>query len=184
MAVLDIVHYGDPILRKKCVPVKDFSILGNLLDDMFDTMYEAEGIGLAANQVGLNLSLFIIDITHTEEAEEPNIFINPEITVKAGDENIYPEGCLSFPGITLDVVRPEKVSLKYQTTDEKWHENEYNGLLSRAVQHEMDHLRGIYIIDRVSQLEKMKYKQELMDIESNFKKQSAYRTRGAKRFVL
>ena len=128
MAVLNIVHYGDPILRKKCAPVKDFSILGNLLDDMFDTMYEAEGIVLAANQVNLNLSLFIIDITHTEEADEPNIFINPEITAKAGDENIYPEGCLSFPGITLDVVRPEQISLKYQTPDEIWHEDEYTAV--------------------------------------------------------
>ena len=91
---------------------------------------------------------------------------------------------MSFHGITLDVVRPELVSLKYQTPDEICHEEEYTGLLSRAVQHEMDHLRGIYIIDRVSQLDKMKYKQELMDIESNSKKQSANRTRGAKRFVL
>ena len=184
MAVLNIVHYGDPILRKKCAPVKDFSILGNLLDDMFDTMYEAEGIGLAANQVGFNLSLFIIDISHTEEADEPNIFINPEITLKGGDQNIYSEGCLSFPGITLDVVRPEKISLKYQTPDEIWHQDECTGLLSRAIQHEIDHLKGVYFTDRISQLDLMKYKQELLDIESSSKKKSVHPTRGLKRFVL
>ena len=184
MAILDIVQYGDPILRKQCKPVKDFSILDNLLVDLFDTMYEAEGIGLAANQVGLNLSLFIIDITHTEETNEPNIFINPKIIEKGRDENIYPEGCLSFPGITLDVVRPEKISLKYQTPDAIWHDDECTGLLSRAIQHEMDHLKGIYFIDRISNLDQMKYKQELVDIESNFKKQSANPRPGANRFVL
>jgi len=185
MSVLDIVNYGDPILRKKCAPVKDFSILKNILDDMFDSMNEAEGIGLAANQVGLNLNLFIIDISHTAEADEPFVFINPEIISMDGDKNIFTEGCLSFPGITLDVSRPEKVTLKYQTVDEIWHHEEFSGLLSRAIQHEMDHLNGIYFIDRVSKIDKMQYKKELLNIESNYlKKQSLEHTRGMKRFVL
>ncbi len=79
MAVKNIVHYGDPILRKKCNPFKDFSNIDPLLDDMFDSMYEAEGIGLAANQIGLDMNLFIIDVTHTEETETHHVFINSKI---------------------------------------------------------------------------------------------------------
>ena len=96
MAVLNIVHYGDPILRKKCAPVKDFSILGNLLDDMFDTMYELEGIGLAANQIGLNLNLMVIDISHTDEIYPPIVFANGTILERSGNESMD-EGCLSIP---------------------------------------------------------------------------------------
>ena len=82
MAVLDIIYYGDPILRKKCAPVQDFSEMDLLLNNMFDSMYEADGIGLAANQIGLNMNLFVIDVTHTEEADEAHIFINSEIVKK------------------------------------------------------------------------------------------------------
>ena len=170
MAVKNIVHYGDPILRKKCDSLKDFSNIDDLLNDMFDSMYEAEGIGLAANQIGLDMNLFIIDVTHTEEAENHHIFINSEIISKYGDEGVYQEGCLSLPGISLDVLRPEKVTLKYQTPDEEWHEDEFDGLLSRAIQHETDHLNGIYIIDRVSEIEKIQYQMELKELEKISKK--------------
>ena len=85
MAVLDIVKYGDPILRKVCDPVTDFSNLDGLISDMFDTMYEAEGIGLAANQVGRNMNLFIIDVTHTDEADTTHVFINGEIVSGTGE---------------------------------------------------------------------------------------------------
>ena len=154
MAVKKIVQYGDPILRKKCDSFKDFSNIDDLLNDMFDSMYEAEGIGLAANQIGLNMNLFIIDITHTEEAESPHVFINSEMISKYGDEGVYQEGCLSLPGISLDVLRPEKVTLKYQTSDEEWHEGEFDGLLSRAIQHETDHLEGKLFIDYLSPLKR------------------------------
>ena len=85
MSVLDVVHYGDPILRKKCLPVENFINLSKFVDDMFDTMYEEEGIGLAANQVGVDMHLFIIDITHTDEDEFPRIFINGEIISNEGE---------------------------------------------------------------------------------------------------
>ena len=88
MAIRDIVNYGSPILRKKVDPIKDIAEVNKVLDDMFDSMYEADGIGLAANQVGLDMNLFIIDITHTEEAQDPNIFINSEIISKNGQKNI------------------------------------------------------------------------------------------------
>ena len=183
MAVKNIVHYGDPILRKKCNSFKDFSNIDHLLEDMFDSMYEAEGIGLAANQIGLDMNLFIIDVTHTEEVEDPHIFINSEIISKYGDEGVYQEGCLSLPGISLDVLRPEKVTLKYQTPDEEWHEDEFEGLLSRAIQHETDHLNGIYIIDRVSEIEKIQYQTELKELEKISKKRHKVQS-GKKGFVL
>ena len=183
MAVKNIVHYGDPILRKKCNPFKDFSNIDPLLDDMFDSMYEAEGIGLAANQIGLDMNLFIIDVTHTEETETHHVFINSKIISKYGDEGVYQEGCLSLPGISLDVLRPEKVTLKYQTPDEEWHEDEFDGLLSRAIQHETDHLNGIYIIDRVSEIEKIQYHTELKEIEKISKKRYKVQS-GKKGFVL
>ena len=183
MAVKKIVHYGDPILRKKCDSFKDFSNIDDLLNDMFDSMYEAEGIGLAANQIGLNMNIFIIDVTHTEEAENPHVFINSEMISKYGDEGVYQEGCLSLPGISLDVLRPEKVTLKYQTLDEEWHEDEFDGLLSRAIQHETDHLNGIYIIDRVSEIEKIQYQTELKEIEKISKKRHKVQS-GKKGFIL
>ena len=169
MAVLEVVNYGNPILRKVCEPVKDFTNLDAVVDDMFDSMYEAEGIGLAANQVGIDLNLFIIDITHTEESESTHIFINSSIIETGGDEELFQEGCLSLPGIALDVLRPEKVKLRYQTLDEQWHEDEFEGLLARAIQHEMDHLNGVFIVDRVSEIERIQYQKELKDLERKSK---------------
>ena len=182
MAVLEIVHYGNPILRKKCKPVNDPLSIESIIDDMFDSMYEAEGIGLAANQVGLDMNLFIIDVTHTEEAEDTHIFINGTIVATDGDDKVFQEGCLSMPGIALDVIRPEKVTLKYQGIDGEWHENEFDGLLGRAIQHEMDHLNGIFIIDRVGEVEKIKYQTELKEMEKNSNKRIS--SRSEKRFVL
>ena len=170
MAVIDIIQYGDPILRKKCDPVKDFSVIDDLKDDMFDSMYEAEGIGLAANQIGLDMNLFVIDVSHMEEGVEPRIFINSKIVKKHGAKDVYQEGCLSLPGISLDILRPEKVVLKYQSEDEEWHEEEFNGLLGRAIQHEMDHLNGVFIVDRVSEVERIQYNTELKELEKNSKK--------------
>ena len=182
MAVLEIVHYGNPILRKKCEPVKDTLTIESIIDDMFDSMYEAEGIGLAANQVGLDMNLFIIDVTHTEEAEDTHIFINGTIVATDGDDKVFQEGCLSMPGIALDVIRPEKVTLKYQGIDGEWHENEFDGLLGRAIQHEMDHLNGTFIIDRVGEVEKIKNQTELKEMKKNSSKRMS--SKSEKRFVL
>lgn len=169
MAVLDIVKYGDPILRKVCDPVSDFSNLGQLIDDMFDTMYEAEGIGLAANQVGEDMNLFIIDITHTDEADEAFVFINGEI-IAGKDECIFEEGCLSIPEVTLEIKRFEFIQFKYQSLDGEWHEQEFGGLFARAIQHEMDHLTGKMIIDRVNDLARLPYKKQLKVLAAESKK--------------
>lgn len=166
MSVLEVVHYGDPILRKKCNPVKEFSNLESLLDDMFDTMYEENGIGLAANQVGLNMNLFIIDITGIEEDEKTRVFINGKI-IDARGESWFEEGCLSIPDIRLNVKRPDIIKFKYQDEKGQEFEEDFDGLLARAIQHEVDHLNGVFIVDRVSKSEKMSVAKELKDIEKN-----------------
>tara|TARA_Y100000022_G_scaffold152174_1_gene134092 strand:+ start:376 stop:924 length:549 start_codon:yes stop_codon:yes gene_type:complete len=182
MSILDVVNYGDPILRNKCKLVNDFSKLSSFIEDMFDTMYEQEGIGLAANQVGVDMNIFIIDIAHTDEKEFPRIFINGEITKYYG-ESIFSEGCLSIPQVALEVTRPEKIKFKYQDINEKWYEEEFDGLLARAIQHEMDHLNGVLIIDLVSEMQKAKVQREVNRIKnesiSKIKQKS-----GNKRFVL
>ena len=166
MSVLEVVNYGNPILRKRCNQVTDFSRLSDFIDDMFDTMYEEEGIGLAANQVGVDLNLFIIDISHTDDNEYPRIFINGEITSSKG-ESIFSEGCLSIPEVALEVTRPEVISFKYQDINEKWHEEEFDGLLARAIQHEIDHLNGVLIIDLVSEMQRLKVDKEVKRIKND-----------------
>ena len=166
MSILEVVHYGDPILRKKCNSVKDFSKLESLLNDMFDTMYEENGIGLAANQVGFDMNLFIIDISGIEEDEKTRVFINGEIINSEG-ESWFEEGCLSIPEIRLNVKRPDIIKFKYQDEKGQEHEEDFDGLLARAIQHEVDHLNGVFIVDRVSKSEKMSVAKELKDIEKN-----------------
>ena len=166
MSVLEVVNYGNPILRKKCSQVTDFSKLSNFIDDMFDTMYEEEGIGLAANQIGVDMNLFVIDISHTDDNEFPRIFINGKITSSRG-ESIYSEGCLSMPEVALEVTRPELILFKYQDIHEKWHEEEFDGLLARAIQHEIDHLNGVLIIDLVSEIQRIKVNKEVKRIKKD-----------------
>ena len=180
MALMEVVHYGDPILRKKCKPVEDFKKLSGLIDDMFDTMYEENGIGLAANQVGVDLNLFIIDISDIEEeGESIHVFINGEIIESSG-ESWFEEGCLSIPDVRLDVKRPETITFKYQ--DESGHEytNEISGLLARAIQHEVDHLNGVFIVDRVTFTTKMTVDKTLKAIKKDALSKVKYR----KAFVL
>ena len=166
MSVLKVVYYGDPILRKRCNAVKKFSKLESLLNDMFDTMYEENGIGLAANQVGFDMNLFIIDISGIEEDEKTRVFINGEIINSEG-ESWFEEGCLSIPDIRLNVKRPDIIKFKYQDEKGQEFEEDFDGLLARAIQHEVDHLNGVFIVDRVSKSEKMSVAKELKDIEKN-----------------
>ena len=166
MAVLDIDHYGDPILRKECEPVNNYKILPEIIEDMFDTMYEEEGIGLAANQVGIDMNLMIIDVSHTDEADDANIFVNGEIIESFGSSEME-EGCLSIPEVRLPVKRPDKIRFKYELPDGSENIDDFSGLLGRAIQHEMDHLKGVFIIDRVSPLLAIKYKKKLKEIEDS-----------------
>ena len=165
MAVRHIVHYGGSILREKCKDVFPDEDLSNLIKDMMDSMYEAEGIGLAANQVGVNKNLFVVDISHVDENETPRVFINGKIENSQGKSE-YSEGCLSFPGIKFDITRPEIITFSFQDIDRKKKVEEFDGLLARAIQHETDHLNGILIIDRVSKAEKIPFLKNIRDIKN------------------
>ena len=180
MAVREVVHYGDPILRKVCKPVKDFKKLSSLIDDMFDTMYEESGVGLAANQIGVDLNLFIIDISGIEEeTESVHIFINGEIMESSG-ESWFEEGCLSIPNVRLEVKRPEFIQFRYQDENGTEHIEEMRGLLARAIQHEIDHLKGVFIVDRVTKTVKMTVENDLKMIAQG----AVIRAKTRKAFVL
>jgi peptide deformylase len=166
MSVLPIVKYGDPILRKVLDPVKDFQSINNIIPDMFDTMYELEGIGLAANQIGLNLNLMVIDISHTDEIYPPIVFANGTILERSGNESMD-EGCLSIPGIQVNVSRSETIIFSYQDTEGNSHEGEFSGLMARVIQHEIDHLNGRLIIDHATRVERNRLKKQLKELRSN-----------------
>ena len=166
MAAMEVVHYGDPILRKKCSPVTDLEKIDALINNMFDTMYEENGLGFAANQVGVDLNLFIIDISSFEDDEKTHVFINGEIVASSG-ESWFEEGCLSIPDVRLNIKRPYTIQFKFQDVLGKEHLEEFDGLMARAIQHEVDHLNGIFIVDRVSQTTKMSVDKSLKDIEKN-----------------
>jgi peptide deformylase len=163
--VLDIVRYNAPVLRQKGLPVRTFgSSLEKLVDDMLETMREARGVGLAAQQIGQALQLAVIDVTGVKERESrlwingevvdpeeymPVLLINAEIT-GTKQKAVGGEGCLSFPGLHADIARSHRVKVKTQRLDESWFEFEAGGLLGRAVQHEFDHLQGKLFIDHLS----------------------------------
>ncbi len=149
MAKLPINIVGDKILRQKAkkVTTTDDSTV-EFIKDMFDTLHASDGVGLAANQVGSRDAILIADLSHVEGYEEtdPIVVINPKI-IKSEGNSTYEEGCLSLPGIKLEITRPEKVLLRYQDTDLNTHEENFSGLFARVIQHEIDHLNGKLIID-------------------------------------
>ena len=165
---LKIIKYGDPILRKKVKPVFDFINLHSLVDQMFNTMYEEKGIGLAANQVGYSLNLLVIDTSVIEELEntKPYVFINTEIIGLKGS-SIMEEGCLSVPDIRAEIERPETIIIKYQDLEQKFHEESFSGLLSRVIQHELDHLNGKFFTDYLPPAKKILFKKRLLEITNN-----------------
>jgi peptide deformylase len=158
MAVLEIKKYPDRILREKTEPVNEFdSELQKLIDDMIETMYAAPGIGLAANQVGVSRQVAVIDVRIKDEKSILIILINPEIVHREG-ECSSEEGCLSVPDYTTIVKRAEKVKVKALDRYGKPIEIEGEGLLARALQHEVDHLNGLLLIDRIGRIKKEFFK--------------------------
>ncbi|AAQ61925.1 peptide deformylase [Chromobacterium violaceum] len=159
MALLNILHYPDERLHTVAKPVEVFdAALQQQIDDMFETMYEAKGIGLAATQVDYHRRLVVMDIS--EERDERRVFINPEIVEKDG-ETVYEEGCLSVPGIYDKVTRAERVKVKAQDRDGKPFELEADGLLAICIQHELDHLNGVVFVERLSQMKQQRIKTKL-----------------------
>jgi peptide deformylase len=152
--IREIVKYPDPILQKPTEPVTEFNHeLRALVDDMFESMYAAQGIGLAAPQIGVSKRITVIDLSFKKNPEEKIVLINPEIIHKEGKQN-EEEGCLSLPEIREKVSRAEKVRVRAQDIEGKWFEVDGEELLARAFQHEIDHLDGILFIFRVSALKR------------------------------
>ena len=187
--ILPIVAYGDPVLRKKAAPIaKDFPDLDKLVENMFDTMYAASGVGLAAPQIGKAIRLFVVDATPfaddddlTEEEQArlktfKKAFINPEILEETGDEWAFNEGCLSIPGVNEDVFRCPNVKIKYQDLEFNEYIEDFDGLLARVIQHEYDHIEGILFTDKLSSLKKRIIKSKLAAI-SKGKTNAEYRMR-------
>lgn len=158
--ILPITVYGNPVLRKVAEEIdEDYKDLDKLIENMFNTMYKAEGVGLAAPQINKSIRLMVIDATPFAE-DEPDlkdfkkVFINPEILEFKGDKEAFNEGCLSLPGIREDVIRPTKIRINYLDENFNEHEEEWEGVKARIVQHEYDHLEGTLFVDRISPIKK------------------------------
>lgn len=175
--VLPIIAYGDPVLRKKAKDIpSNYPKLKELVDNMFETMYKASGVGLAGPQVGLPLRIFVIDAIPFSEDEDLSIeekrqlenfkkvFINAKINEEVGEEWAFNEGCLSIPDIREDVNRKPKITITY--LDEKFnsHTETYDGLAARIIQHEYDHIEGVLFTDKLSSLKKRLLKSRLEKI--------------------
>ncbi|MBK9589483.1 MAG: peptide deformylase [Sphingomonadales bacterium] len=160
MAILPIIEAPDPRLKTVSTPVETFDeALQVLIDDMFETMYDAPGIGLAAIQVGVPKRLLVMDLQEKNEEtgatiREPRVFINPEILKTSEEMSVYNEGCLSVPDQYADVERPKTVRARWLDRDGKRHEQELDEMLATCLQHEMDHLEGILFIDHLSKLKR------------------------------
>lgn len=166
--IYPIVMYGDPVLRQRAKDIEQGTDLKMLIDDMFETMHGASGIGLAAPQIGKSIRLFVVDGTVLEDEEGMDdfrkAFVNPEILEEAGTPWEFEEGCLSIPNIRENVSRKERLKIRYY--DENWslHEEVYDGMKARIIQHEYDHIEGKLFVDYLPALKKRLLKGKLADI--------------------
>lgn len=190
--VLPIVVYGDPVLRKKCVDIdKDYPNLEQFIKDMYETMYEANGVGLAAPQVNKAIRLFVVDASPFAEVdEEPEFtaeemkqmngfkktFINAQILEETGEEWKFNEGCLSIPKIREDVLRKPTLTIEYYDEHFKKHTETYDGVIARVIQHEYDHIEGVLFTDKINPFKRKLISGKLTDI-SKGKFRADYKTR-------
>ena len=159
MSTLNILHFPDPKLRQKAAPVTQVDDeIRTLVDDMFETMYAAPGIGLAAVQVNVLKRVIVIDIS--ENKDQPQCFINPEIIQRSGDE-VMEEGCLSVPGIYEPVTRAKDITVRYLDRDGNPQELSVDGLLAVCIQHEMDHLEGKLFVDYLSEMKRNRIRKKM-----------------------
>ena len=178
--VLPVVAYGSTILRKTAQDINpDYPELNDLISSMWETMYASSGVGLAAPQINKSIRLFIIDATPFADEDKQadgfkKVFINAHIVERIGDEWVFNEGCLSLPEIREDVSRPAKVRIKYLDENFEHHDDVFEGIIARIIQHEYDHLDGILFVDRLSNLRKLLLKRKLSDI-SQGKVQTSYK---------
>lgn len=175
--ILPIIAYGDPVLRKKAKVVsKEHPKLEVLISNMYETMYQASGVGLAAPQVGLSIRVFLVDASPFADDEDLNeaerlqlknfkqTFINAKIIEEEGDDWAFNEGCLSIPHIREDVFRKPKIKIQFQDENFKTYIKEFDGILARVIQHEYDHIEGILFTDKISAFKKRLIKGKLSNI--------------------
>ncbi|NND63732.1 MAG: peptide deformylase [Flavobacteriaceae bacterium] len=175
--IYPIVAYGDPVLRKKTKEIDpDYPNFDQVLENMFETMYAARGIGLAAPQIGLPIRLFLVDASTFEDDEElsdeerkflstyKRVFINAQIIEETGDEWAYNEGCLSIPDVREDVFRQDTITIEYLDENFKKQKETVDGIAARIIQHEYDHIEGILFTDKLSPLKKRLIKGKLANI--------------------
>lgn len=168
--ILPIYLYGQPILRKEASDITaDYPNLKELIANMFETMYHADGVGLAAPQIGLDIRLFVIDLKPLEEdnpayANFKKVFINPRIVEYSGEIVKMEEGCLSLPGINEDVEREERIRIQYLDENFVSHDEIYDDFFARCIQHEYDHIEGKMFIDRISGIRKRLIKSKLNNL--------------------
>ncbi len=155
MALREIITLPDRRLRLKSEPVKRIDAgIRKLVDDLFETMYAAPGIGLAAIQIGVAKRVITMDLSKKEEDHRPQVFINAEVTWKSAEKSKYEEGCLSIPDFYEEVERPAQVKVRYLDLDGQEHEIEASGLFATCLQHEIDHINGVLFIDHISKLKR------------------------------
>ena len=177
--ILPIIAYGDPVLRKVCDTIpEDYPELPKLIEDMFQTMYHSNGVGIAAPQVGLAIRLFVVDTNGFSENEDltseekeylrnfKKVFINAKIMEEEGQPWAFNEGCLSIPGVTEDVSRKPTLVIEYQDEHFVKHNETFTGLAARVIQHEYDHIEGILFTDHLSSFKKQLLKNKLNNISS------------------
>lgn len=175
--ILPIVAYGDAVLKKEAKEIdKDYPKLNELIENMYETMYGAHGVGLAAPQIGLPIRLFLVDTEPFSDDEDlsekdreqmknfKKTFINAQILEEEGDEWAFNEGCLSIPDVREDVFRKPKIKIQYQDENFDTHVEEYDGLIARVIQHEYDHIEGILFTDKLSSFKKRLIKGKLTNI--------------------
>jgi len=181
--IYPIVLYGDPVLKKACENIDPGTVdVKQLSEDMFETMYQASGVGLAAPQIGKSLRMFVVDSGPLEEDGKENegfkrVFINPEILELEGEDWAFEEGCLSIPGVRADVSRPFEVTIRY--LDENWeeHTETLDDMPARIVLHEFDHIEGVLFTDHVSGLKKRLIKGKLNNISQGKKIDANYKVK-------
>jgi len=179
MAIREIVEVPDPRLRQISSPVEEVTDeIRELVSDMFETMYAAPGIGLAAIQVGVAKRILVIDLQEPEEeggepVKDPHVFINPEIVTHSDEEVPYTEGCLSVPDQFAEVDRPDKIRARWLDLDGKLQEQDIDGLLAVCLQHEMDHLNGVLFIDHLSRLKRDMILKKLAKLRKDQDKKAA-----------
>ena len=183
--ILPIYIYGQPVLKKKGLDIdQNYDGLDTLLSNMYETMYNAKGVGLAAPQIGLNIRLFVVDtiqVMDDDKKEEgiKKIFINALVIEESGDFWAYEEGCLSIPNIRGDVERQSKIRIQYLDENFVAHDEVYEGINARVIQHEYDHIEGILFTEKLKPLKKKLIQRKLNDIKVG-KMQADYKVKGVK----